>query len=189
MQEPTRSDSLTAQLRELDSLQETRVREEEEARLKAAEEARRREEEAAQRRRDEEEARQRGEEEARMAEERARRDEEERRLRVEKEAELRVQLQEEAKARAAEQQRLLAHEKEMAAIQAVEKRKIRTKRIVVAGLAFVLIGGAGGYVFGVAPALEQKALEAERARQAQQLALQEKERAQDDLVDAQQRAD
>ena len=30
MQEPTRSDSLTTQLRELDSLQETRVREEEE---------------------------------------------------------------------------------------------------------------------------------------------------------------
>jgi uncharacterized protein involved in exopolysaccharide biosynthesis len=77
----------------------------------------------------------------------------------------------------------------MAAIQVVEKRKIRTKRMVVAGLSFVLIGGAAGYMFGVKPALENKALEAERARQAQQLALDEKERAQEDLVDAQRRAD
>ena len=189
MQEPTRSDSLTTQLRELESLQETRVREEEEARVQAAEEARRRQEEVTQRRLEEEEARRRAEEEARMAEEQAHREDEARRLQVEKDAELRVQLQEEAKARAAEQERLHAHEREMTAIQTVEKRKIRNRRILIGGLAFVVIGSAAGYVFGVKPALENKALEAERARQAQQLALEDKERAQEGLVDAQRRAE
>ena len=83
---------------------------------------------------------------------------------------------------------MLEHEKEMAAITAVERAKIRTRRMVIGGLVFVLLGSTGGYAFGVKPALERKALEAERARQAQQLALGEKERAQQELVDAQERA-
>ena len=182
-------DSLADQLLELQTLQQARIAGEEEARLKAAEEARRRDEAAALRRREEEEARRRAEEETRLASERAVREEEERRVRAASEAELRVQLQEEAKARAAEQQRLLAHEKDMATITAVEKAKIRTKRLVIGGLAFVVIGSAAGYMFGVGPALERKALEAERARQGQQLALEQKERAEQQLVDEQQSCD
>jgi len=100
----------------------------------------------------------------------------------------RVQLEEDAKARAAEQERLLAHEKELAAITAVEKAKIRSRRLVIGGVAFLLIGTAAAYLFGVKPALEQKALEAEHARQARELALAEKERAAQDLADAEERA-
>jgi hypothetical protein len=83
---------------------------------------------------------------------------------------------------------MLEHEKELAAITAVEKAKIRTKRLVIGGLVFVVLGSAGGYAFGVKPALERKALEAERARQEQQLALEQKERAEQQLVDEKQRA-
>jgi hypothetical protein len=104
--------------------------------------------------------------------------EEERRLREGKEAELRVELQEQAKARAPEQQRLLEHEKELAAITAVEKAKIRSRRLVIGGLVVMVVGSGAGYAFGVKPALERKALEAESARQAQE-----------QLVDAQERAD
>ena len=71
----------------------------------------------------------------------------------------------------------------------MEKAKILTKRLVMGGLVFVVLGSGAGYAFGVKPALERKALEAESARQAQQLALEEKERAEEDLIDAQQRAD
>ena len=182
-------DSLADQLMELHSLQEARIAAEEEARFRAAEDARRRAEAAGQQRREEEEARLQAAEEARLAEERAQRDEAERRVRAGKDAELRVQLQEGAKARAAEQQRMLEHEKEIAAITAVEKAKIRVRRMLIGGLAFVVIGSAAGYAFGVKPALERKALEAESARQAQQLALEDKKRAEEDLVDAQLRAE
>jgi len=99
-----------------------------------------------------------------------------------------VQLQEQAKARAAEQQRTLEHEKEIAAITAVEKAKVRTKRLVIGGLVFIVVGSAAGYAFGVKPALEQKALEAESARQERQLALEEKDRAEQELADEHKRA-
>jgi hypothetical protein len=175
-------DSLTDQLMELHSLQEARVAAEEEARLRAAEDARRREEAAARKRREEEEARLRAEQETRMAEEHARREEEERRFRAGREAELRVRLEEEAKARAAEQQRLLAHDKEIAAITAVEKNKIRMRRMALGGAAFILIAALGSYVFVVQPALERRALETELAVQAQRQAAMDKERAEADLV-------
>ena len=84
---------------------------------------------------------------------------------------------------------MLAHDKEIAAISAGEKAKIRARRILVGGLMFVVIGSAAGYAFGVKPALERKALEAERARQEQGLAIEQKERAEQKLVDEQKRAD
>jgi uncharacterized protein HemX len=56
-------------------------------------------------------------------------------------------------------------------------------------LAFILIGGAAGYFFGVKPAIERKALEAERARQEQQLAVDEKDRMKEKLLDEQRRAE
>jgi hypothetical protein len=43
-----------------------------------------------------------------------------------------------------------------------------------------LVAGLGSYAFVIKPALEQKGLEAERARQEQQMALEQKERAQQD---------
>lgn len=181
-------DSLADQLLELQTLQEARIAAEEEARFKAAEDARRRDEAAAKQRREAEEARLRAEEGAHLAQERAQRDEEERRVREANESELRVQLQEQAKARGAEQQRMLEHEKDLAAITAVEKAKIRSRRMLIGGLVFIVLGSAAGYAFGVKPILERKALEAESARQAQALALEEKKRAEEDLVDAQQRA-
>ncbi|MBW2686271.1 MAG: hypothetical protein JRE19_10185, partial [Deltaproteobacteria bacterium] len=164
-------DSLADQLLELQTIQEARVAAEEEARFSAAEEARRRAEAAAKQRREEEEARLLAEEEARLAVERAHRDEEERRVREARDAELRVQLQEEGKARTAQQERMLAHEKEIAAITAGEKAKIRARRMLIGGLVFAVVGSAAGYTFGVKPALERKAFEAESARQEQQLAL------------------
>jgi len=177
-------DSLADQLLELHTLQEARIAADEEERFKAAEDARRRDEAAARERREAEHARVRSEEEARMAQEREQRDEEERRVREANESQLRVQLQEQAKARAAEQQRMREHEKELAAITAVEKAKIRTKRLVIGGLVFMVVGSAAGYAFGVKPALEQKALDAESARQERQLALEEKERAEQELAAA-----
>ncbi|MGB5812267.1 MAG: hypothetical protein WBG86_17145 [Polyangiales bacterium] len=189
MQEPTRHDSLTAQLQELDSLQEARVREQEEARIRAAEEARRREDEAARLKREYEAEQQRQEEELRLREERARTEQEERRAREEEESQLRLQLEAERHAKAAQQQRELEHQREMAAINAIEKRKVRNKRLVVGGLVAILLGAAGGYMFGIRPAIERKSLEAEQARQAHELALGEKARAQEALVDAQRRTD
>jgi uncharacterized protein HemX len=84
---------------------------------------------------------------------------------------------------------MLEHEKEIAAITAVEKAKIRTKKMLIGGIVFVMVGAGAGYAFGVKPALERKALEAESARQAQELALDDKKRAEEDLVDAQLRAE
>ena len=127
-------DSLADQLLELHTIQEARIAAEEEARFRAAEDARRRAEDAARKRREQDEARLRAEEETRLGVERAQREEEERRVREANESELRVQLQEQAKARAAEQQRVLEHEKELAAITAVEKAKIRSRRLVIGGL-------------------------------------------------------
>ncbi|MGB5310975.1 MAG: hypothetical protein WBN38_02820, partial [Polyangiales bacterium] len=167
-------DSLANQLLELQSIQDARIAAEEEARLKAAEEARRREEAEAKRRREEEEARLAAEEEARLAAERAAREEEERRVREAKEAELRVQLEEQAKARAAEQERLLAHEKEIAAITAAERSKARNRKIAIGSMVAVLLAALGSYAFLIKPALERKALEAELARQEQQMALEQK---------------
>jgi flagellar biosynthesis/type III secretory pathway M-ring protein FliF/YscJ len=93
-----------------------------------------------------------------------------------------------ARARAAEQERLLAHEKEMAAITAVERSKTRNRKIAIGSVVAILLAVLGSYAFVIKPALEHKALEAERARQEQQMALEQKERAQEDLVEAQQRA-
>lgn len=188
MRDATRHDSLTAQLRELDSLQEARVREEEETRLRAAEEARRRDEEAARLRREQEEkARLREEEEqARQAD--ARRNEEERQLRLRQEAALRLELEAKRQAQAEARQRELEHECEIAAIRLLQSRKVRNSRLAVGGLIAMLLAGSVGYVFGVQPAMERKALEAERARQAHELALDERNRAQQSLLDEQQRA-
>ncbi|MEM7136379.1 MAG: hypothetical protein AAF500_07370 [Myxococcota bacterium] len=188
MQEATRHDSLTAQLRELDSLQEARVREEEEGRLKAAEEARRREAESARLRAEQADEARRAEAAARAREEQERREAEEQRLRAEREAALRVQLEAERESKVAEQERELEHSRQMAAIHAVERRKLRNKRIAIGGLITILLAAAGGYVFGVQPAIERKAREAELARQAQELAVGEKQRAQQQLLEEQHRA-
>ena len=83
---------------------------------------------------------------------------------------------------------MLEHEKELAAITAVERAKIRTKRLVIGGLVFIVVGSAAGYAFGVKPALERKALEAESARQERQLAFDEKERAEQELAAEHERA-
>jgi hypothetical protein len=92
-----------------------------------------------------------------------------------KESELRVHLEEEARARSAEQERMLAHEKEIAAITAVERSKIRNRKIAIGSVVTILLAALGSYAFLIKPALEHKALE-------------QKERAQEELVEAQQRA-
>jgi type II secretory pathway component PulM len=105
-------------------------------------------------------------------------------MREAKEGELRVQLQEEAKARAAEQQRMLAHEKEMASITAVEKAKIRARRMVMGGAVFMVLASLGVYAFVVRPALERQAMVEEMAKQEQRRAAMDKEQAQAALLDA-----
>ncbi len=83
---------------------------------------------------------------------------------------------------------MLAHEKEIAAITAVERSKIRNRKIAIGSVVTILLAALGSYAFLIKPALEHKALEAELARQDQQMALEQKERAQEELVEAQQRA-
>ena len=108
-------------------------------------------------------------------------------MRSAKEAELRVHLEQEAKARAAEQERLLSHEKEMTAITAAERSKARNRKIAI-GMAFgVVLASLGTYAFAIKPALERKALEAELARQEQQLALEEKTKAEEALAEERRR--
>ena len=189
MQDGPRKDSLADQLLELHNIQAARVVAAEEARLRAAEDARLRAEAEAKRRREEDDARLRAEEETRLAEERARQQEDELRTREAKQAELRVQLQEEAKARAAEQQRMLEHEKEMAAITAVERNKIRTRRIVAGGAVFLVLASLGAYAFVLKPALERQAMAEEMAKQEQRRAAMDKEQAEAALVTETERAE
>jgi type II secretory pathway component PulM len=123
-----------------------------------------------------------------LAQERARQQEEELRTREAKQAELRVQLQEEAKARAAEQQRLLEHEKEMAAITAVERAKIRARRIIAGGAVFLVLASLGGYALVLKPALERQAMAEEMAKQEQRRAAMDKEQAEAALLTETERA-
>ncbi len=189
MQDGPSKDSLADQLLELHNIQAARVVAEDEARFRAAEEARTCAEAEAQQRREDDEARLRAEEEARLAEERARREEEELRAREAKQAELRVQLQEEAKARAAEQQRMLAHEKEMAAITAVERNKIRTRRMISGGAVVIVLASLAGYAFVLKPALERQAMAEKMAKQDHRRAAMDKEQAEAALMTEIERAE
>lgn len=143
--------SVLFSLRELRSIEEERIAEEEAARRRAEEERRRAAEEAERRAREEEDARRRAVEEAerrgreeieqRTREERLRMEEAERRARVEAQANL-------------EQQRL-AHEMELRAIEV--RRKRPTALIAVATILLLAVGGLGVLVYKKSQETEETA--------------------------------
>jgi type IV secretory pathway VirB10-like protein len=84
---------------------------------------------------------------------------------------------------------MLEHEKEMAAITAVERNKIRTRRIVAGGAVFMVLASLGAYAFVLKPALEGQAMAEEMAKQEQRRAAMDKEQAEADLVTETERAE
>jgi flagellar biosynthesis/type III secretory pathway M-ring protein FliF/YscJ len=84
---------------------------------------------------------------------------------------------------------MLAHEKEMAAITAVEKAKIRSRRVVLGGVVVILLGALGGYAFVVKPALDRQAMAEELAKQEQRRAAMDKEQAEAELLTETERAE
>ena len=161
--------SVLFNLRELMSLEEDRVRTEEDERLQREAEERERIAAEALRRQEEEESRRRAELEAADAEVRRQREEEARVEREREQAALRVRLEQEAAEKADAHRRQLDHEREIAAINATQRKGIHPG--VFAAVAVLVLGSGTGWYFGVykpevqrreAVALEAK-MEAERA--------------------------
>jgi hypothetical protein len=84
---------------------------------------------------------------------------------------------------------MLEHEKEMAAITAVERNKIRTRRIVAGGAVFLVLASLGAYAIVLKPALERQAMAEEMAKQEQRRAAMDKEQAEAALVTETERAE
>ncbi len=163
MAEEKKENSVVFNLRELMSLEDDRVQQEEEERLRREAEDRHRIEAEMQRKQEEEERQRQAAEQARLSAEQQKRQEEERLVREREQAELRVRLEHDAKRQAEEQARLLQHKRELAAIHA-EGRKGLTVRVVSIGTGLALCLSAVAY-FGVyKPRLERQQ---EKARVAQ----------------------
>jgi hypothetical protein len=142
--------SVLFSLRELRSIEEERIAEEESARRRAEEERRRAAEEAERRAREEEEARRRAIEEAeRRGREELERVHREERLRVE-EAERRARVEAQANL---EQQRM-AHEMELRAEEV--RRKRPTALIAIAAILLLAVGGLGFVAYKKSQESEEK---------------------------------
>lgn len=169
-----RESSVLFSLKELMSMEDQRLRDEEAAAQKKAEDEMRARLLAEQHAREAEEARIRAEEERRRLEEAQRREEAARleAIRLAEVEKARVSAEQEARLEAMAQQQ--EHEHKLAQLKH-DKSKKRLQRLLTFGSlgAFLLIGGGAGYYFGVVvPNLEK-----ERAVQEAQLAAEQAERA------------
>jgi type II secretory pathway component PulM len=84
---------------------------------------------------------------------------------------------------------MLEHEKEMAAITAVERAKIRTRRIIAGAAVVLALASLGAYVFVLQPALERQEMAEEMAKQEQRRAAMDKEQAEAALMTEKERAE
>ncbi len=76
----------------------------------------------------------------------------------------------------------------MAAITAVERAKIRARRIIAGGAVFLVLASLGGYALVLKPALERQAMAEEMAKQEQRRAAMDKEQAEAALLTETERA-